>query len=427
MQVSVESTGSLSRKLTIQVPADQIADKIQSKLQSLTKTVSLKGFRPGKVPLKVIQTRYGNAIRGEVLQEMVQSSLQEALVAEKLEPVGGPQIQPKEFKTGEPFVYTAEFEVMPSIQLTPLDGAQIEKFAATVDAADVDKMIETFRTQRKTWDLVDREAIDGDRLMIDFEGKLDGVPFEGGKGNDVPLVLGSKSMIDGFEAQLLGAKSGDQKNLQLTFPADYPAAHLAGKPAEFDVRVISVAAPNLPEINEEFISSFGVTEGTLDALKKELLDNMERELKTNIRNKVKDAIMNLLAERNQVELPKTLVDKQIQQLVTQAREMSGKGRDINPELFRETAEKRVKLGLIIGEIIRSNEIRVDQERVRAHVEQLAKSYDEPEKVVQWYLTNRDARGNMEATVLEEQVVEWVLDNIQVNEVQSTFAELMKPL
>lgn len=428
MQVSVESTGSLSRKLTIQVPADQVADKIQSKLQSLTKTISIKGFRPGKVPIKVIQSRYGSAIRGEVLQEVVQTSLRDALVAEKLDPVGGPQIQPNEFKSGEPFIYTAEFEVMPEFELASLDGVVVEKIKAVVQPSDVDKMIETFRVQRKTWDLVDRDAQDGDRLMMDFEGKLDGVPFEGGKGSDVPLVLGSKSMIEGFESQLLGVKSGDSKTIQVAFPVEYPAAHLAGKPAEFSVRIISVAAPVLPEINEEFIKSFGVEDGALDSLKKELQENMERELETNVHNKVKESVMNVLVERHQLELPKSLVENQIRQLVEQTKERAGgRGGDFNPELLRPTAERRVKLGLIVGEIIRANAIKVDQEKVRASVEKLARSYDDPEQVMQWYLSNRDARNNLEGSVLEEQVVEWLLDKVQVKEVQSSFAELMKPL
>jgi trigger factor len=430
MQVSVEATEGLERKLKIEVPAERIDSAVTQRLQSLSKTVRMHGFRPGKVPMKVVRTRFGDQVRQEVMGEVIQSSFQDAVLQEKLRPAGLPTIEPVEINAGEPFAYTAVFEVYPELELAPVDGLTIEKPIAVVSDADIDDMIDSLRKQRLEWEDVERAAEDGDQLTIDFVGRIDGEEFAGGKADNVPLVLGSGSMIAGFEDQLLGASTGDQKIIAVSFPDDYRAEHLAGKAAEFDVKVHAVKASKLPEIDDEFAMAFGVEEGGVEALRDDIRRNMTRELEQAISGRIKQQVMDGLVELNQIDLPKALVTEEIARLRQNVAGQMPEGASsahLTDELFAGDAERRVRLGLIIAEIIRSAELKADQDKVREFVENLAASYQEPQQVVDYYYSNRELLQNVEGLVLEQAVTDWVIGQAQVAEAQKTFKEVMNPV
>lgn len=429
MQVSVEATEGLERKLKVQVPADRIDSAVDERLQSLSKSVRLQGFRPGKVPMKVVRTRFGAQVRQEVIGEVIQSSFQDAVVQEKLRPAGLPQIEPLELDAGADFSYTAVFEVYPEFELAATDSLEIEKPVAEVADADIDDMIESLRKQRTDWEDVERAAEDGDQLTIDFLGRVDGEEFAGGKADNVPLVLGSGSMIPGFEDQLVGASAGDEKTIKVSFPEDYRAEHLAGKEAEFDVKVHAVKASKLPEIDDEFVKAFGVEEGGVEALRDDIRKNMSRELEQAVAGRVKQQAMDGLLSLNEIALPKALVQEEIGRLRENiAGQMpEGAGTDhLSDELFSNDAERRVRLGLIIAEVIKSAELKADPEKVREYVENLAASYQEPQQVIDYYYGNRELLQNVEGLVLEQAVTDWVVENAKVSEVSTTFKEVMNP-
>ncbi len=427
MQVSVEQTGSLERKLTVQVPAERIEDEVTNRLRNLARRVRMDGFRPGKVPFKVVQKRYDGQVRGEVLSDLVQQTLTEALRQENLQPAGGPRIEPKQMEPGQALEYSAVFEVYPQIELASLENAEVERPTAQVTDADVDKMLEKLRTQRATWDAVDREARDGDQVMVNFEGTIDGEVFSGGKGEQVPIVLGSGSMIEGFEAQLIGAKSGDHRTVEVRFPDDYRAQEVAGKDAKFEVDVKTVSEPVLPELDDDFARAFGVAEGGANALRSEVRGNMERELAQKLRSKTKEEVLERLRAANDIEVPKALVDEEITRLMAQAtgkRPEELKGLNLPREVFEDRARQRVALGLLIGEVIKTNEVQLDAERVRETLERVASSYEDPEEVKQAYRKNPSLRNDLEAHVMEDQVVDLLLGQMKIKEKQLAFDEVM---
>lgn len=424
MQVTVQSGEGLERRMTVELPADEINQEVEKRLRDLSKRVRLDGFRPGKVPLKIVRTRYGLQVQQEVFGEKVESSFAEAASQESLRPAGAPRIEPVlEQGQGEGrFAYTAVFEVLPEIQLNSLADQRIEQPRAEVTEQDVDNMIDKLRRQRQTWEQVERASQDGDRLTISFKGLLDGELFEGGEAEDVPLVLGSGTMVEGFESGLAGASAGDERSLDLTFPEDYRAERLAGKQVVFEVRVGKVEEPVLPELDDEFAKSFGVETGDLEKLRADVKNNMQRELKQRLQAKVKEGAMDALLAANPIDVPAALIEQEIGALREQTRQnMAGNsGMELPASLFEDQARRRVALGLIMAEVVKKNDIQLDQARVDTTIQDMAASYEDPQEVVNFYKNNRQQRASVENLVLEDQVVDWILEQAQLDNVESSF-------
>ncbi|WP_373187438.1 trigger factor [Halopseudomonas sp.] len=430
MQVSVETTSGLERRMTVGIPADRIESEVNKRLQQTASRAKVDGFRPGKVPMSVIRKRFGGSARQEVMGEVIQSSFYEAIMQEKLNPAGAPSVEPKQLDEGKDFEYVATFEVYPEITLGDFGDIKVERTESEVRDEDLENMLEILRKQNTQFETVERAAENGDQLKVDFVGRVDGEPFQGGTANNTEIVLGSGRMIPGFEDGLVGAKAGDSVTLNVTFPEDYQNLELAGKPAEFDVMVHSVAAPALPELNDEFFAKFGVEEGGIEGFRAEVRKNMERELRQAIKTKVKTQVMDGLLATNSIDVPKALVSSEIDRLREQAVQQFG-GANIKPEqlpaeLFEEQAKRRVSLGLVVAEVVKQNEIKPDNDRVRAMVEELASAYQEPEQVVNWYYQNEQQLAEIQSVVLEEQVVDTVLQKAQVTSKQVPYEDAVKP-
>jgi len=380
--------------------------------------------------MSVIRKRFGASAHQEVIGEVIQSSFYEAVMQEKLNPAGAPSVEPKSMEEGKDFEYIATFEVYPEVALAGFEDISVERLESEVTDADVDTMLDTLRKQNTRFEAVERAAENGDQVTIDFVGKIDGEAFQGGTANGTNLVLGSGRMIPGFEEGLVGAKAGDSLTLNVTFPEDYQNLDLAGKAAEFETTVQAVAAPALPELDDEFFAQFGVTEGGLDGFRAEVRKNMERELRQAIKTKVKAQVMDGLLESNTVEVPKALISSEIDRLREQAaQQFGGANFDVSQlpaELFEEQAKRRVSLGLIVAEVVKQNDIKPDNDRVRAMVEELASAYQEPEQVVNWYYQNEQQLGEIQSVVLEEQVVDTVLQKAQVTDKKVAYEEAVKP-
>jgi trigger factor len=426
MQVSVESTGALERRMEVQVPAERVEKAVDERLQRMSRTVRLKGFRPGKVPVKVVRQQFGQQVRQEVLGDVMQSTFNEAVVQEKLTPAGGPRIEPINLEQGGDLKYRAIFEVLPQIEIKGVESLNVERPTATVAIGDVDAMIQNLREQRPTYAAVEREARDTDRVTVDFEGSIDGQPFEGGKAESYPIDLGAGRMLADFEAGLRGLKAGDTKDIELTFPPNYQA-NLAGKQAKFAINVKQVEERTLPELNDEFAKLYGVEEGGVERLRSEVQENMERELADAVKARVKKQILDGLLAANPIELPKSMVDAQVRELQMDAARRMG-ARDASqipaPEGFQDTARRRVALSLLIGEIIQNAKIQVDQTQVQARFEELAAQYPDQGQALQQYRTNPQFRRQMESAVLEDQVIEWLTQRAQVADKASSFKEIM---
>ena len=429
MQVSVESTSALERRLTIGVPAERIESEVTKRLQQTARRAKVPGFRPGKVPMSVIRQRYEDSARQEALGDLIQSSFYEAIVAEKLNPAGAPSVERKVFEKGKDLEYVATFEIYPEIQVAGFEGITVERPQAEVSEADVDNMLDILRKQNTRFEAVERAAENGDQLNIDFVGKIEGEAFAGGSAKGTALVLGSGRMIPGFEDALVGAKAGEERVITPTFPEDYQNLELAGKTAEFTVTVNAVAAPVLPELNEQFFALFGASEGGLEGFRAEVRKNMERELRQAIKSKVKNQVMEGLLAANPVELPKALVANEVQRLRVQAVQQFGgniKPEQLPAELFEEQAKRRVSLGLIIAEVVKQAELKPDDARVRELIEEMASAYQEPEQVVAWYYKNEQQLGEVRSVVLEEQVVDTVLQKAKVTDKPVSYEEAVKP-
>ncbi len=427
MQVSVQSGEGLERRMTVELPADEINQEVEKRLKKIAQTIRLDGFRPGKVPMKILRTRHGLQVQQEVFGDRVQSSYGEAVEQEKLRPAGPPKIEPHldQSQDGARFAYTAVFDVLPEIELASLAEQSIKRPAAEVVDADVDEMIERLRTQRTTWAEVERGAQNGDQVHISFKGTVDGEPFEGGEASNVPLVLGSGTMIEGFEAGLLHAAAGDKRSLDLRFPDKYPVEKLAGKPVAFEVEVSKVTEPVVPELNEELAKAFGVESGDIGRFREDIRGNMERELKQRVESKLKNQAMDVLLEAHKIEVPDALVEEEISALRQQARQgMPAAGNmELPRNLFEEQAKRRVALGLIIAEVVKNNGIEVDPERVKSTIEEMASSYEDPQEVVDFYNSDPRQRASVENLVLENQVVDWVLEQARVEEELSSFKKV----
>jgi len=433
MQVSIETTTGLERRLTVGIPAAQVDGEVEKRLKQATKTVRINGFRKGNVPMKVVKQRYGAGVRQEVLGEVLNRSFAEAVQQKNVKPAGQPSIEPTKMDEGSDIEFVATFEVYPEIALGDFAAFEIERPSADVVDADIENMIEVLRKQQSDWSDVERAAVADDRVNIDFNGTKDGEEFEGGKAEGQFLVLGSKSMIPGFEDGVVGLSAGDEKTLSLTFPDDYQAEELQGAAVEFAVKVNSVSEQELPALDEEFFKKYGVEDGGEDKFREEVKNNMDRELKNATKNKIKNQVMEALVAAHELSLPAALVAGEVDALRGQMLQQFGEAaknidaRSMLPDdMFKEQAERRVALGLIVGEVVKDAAIDVDAERVRGMVTELASTYQEPEEVVNYYYNNQQLLAGVESAVLEDQVVDYILGKAKVTDVVATYDEVIKP-
>lgn len=431
MMVSVETVSGLERRMKVQVPAERIEKEVDSRLERVGRTAKIKGFRPGKVPMKVIRQRYGSQVRQEVLGEVMQMSYFEAISQEKLRPAGNPRIEPGNTEQGTDLEYTAIFEIYPEVELKGHEGLSVEKPVAEIGESDIDDMIDNLRRQRAEWETIDQPAESGLRIVVNFEGTIDDAAFPGGTGEEVPVVLGEGGMLPDFESGLIGMKAGDEKDITVTFPEDYGAEELAGRTAQFHVTAVRVEARKLPDVDEEFCAGFGIKEGGVEKLREEVLDSMRRELEQTVQGRLKEQVMQGLLDENEVELPGSLVEDEIRGL----RESAARRMGVDPsdpanlpprDSFEDVARRRVKLGLLVAEVIRKAGIELDKDRVRDRVRQLAADYRNPEEVVKLYTQNRQLMDRLEMEVMEEQVVDWLLERAKISDKSIGFKELMRP-
>ncbi|KPY04138.1 Trigger factor [Pseudomonas coronafaciens pv. oryzae] len=430
MQVSVENTSALERRMTIGVPAERIETEVNKRLQQTARKAKIPGFRPGKVPMSVIRQRYEDGARQEALGDLIQATFYEAVVEQKLNPAGAPAVEPKSFEKGKDLEYVATFEVFPEFTVADFDTIAVERLSADVADSDLDNMLEVLRKQNVRFEVTDRAAQNEDQLNIDFVGKVDGEVFAGGSATATQLVLGSGRMIPGFEDGLVGAKAGEERVLNVTFPEDYQNLELAGKAAEFTVTVNTVSEPKLPELNEEFFKQFGIKETGIDGFRTEVRKNMERELRQAIKSKVKNQVMDGLLAANPIEVPKSLLENEVNRLRVQAVQQFGgniKPDQLPAELFEEQAKRRVELGLIVAEVVKQFDLKPDDARVREMIQEMASAYQEPEQVVAWYYKNEQQMNEVRSVVLEEQVVDTVLQKASVTDKSVSYEEAVKPV
>ena len=427
MQVSVETGEGLERRMRIDLPFERIQGEVDKRLQQLARSARLPGFRPGKVPINLLRQRYGEQVQQEVFGELVQTSFSEAVAKEALRPAGMPRIEPDIDHAEKRYGYTAVFEVLPQFELAPLSGKVLKRPVAQVTDADLEAMLERLRTQRKSWQPAQRPAQSGDRLTVAYTGTIDGEAFEGGSSASSQLELGSGRMIPGFEDGLIGARAGETRSLDITFPEGYHAAPLAGKPVRFEVTVNAVDESVLPEVDADFARSFGVEDGDVERFRSDVRANMERELKQRIKARTKEAVMDVLVAENAVDIPAVLVSEEVRSLKEQMRQNLGGGRmELPDNLFEDSARRRVALGLIIAEIVKKNGIVANAASVREAVEEMASTYEQPQELVDYYYADRKRLAPVESLVLEERVVDWVLGQVAVEDEATTFQQLTEP-
>ncbi len=433
MNINVESTTGLERRMTVEIPEERVSTEVDSRLRSMRQTARIPGFRPGKVPIKVVIKRYGKHVREEVVGEIVRSSFMDAVAQEKLRPAVPPAIEPLTAEVGQGISYTAVFEVFPEIAAHAGEGLSIERTRVDISATDVDEMLEKLRSQRRNWADVQRAAAESDRVTVDFDGAIDGVPFDGGKAEDMAVEIGLGRMLPGFEQGLVGAAAGEERDIEMDFPEDYQGKEVAGKHAVFKVSVKKVEEGTLPEIDEDFVKSFGVEDGTPEAFRSEIQNNMQRELNEKLRQQLKQRVMDALLEANQIDIPDGLLTEESEKLMD-AKKSEFRYQGIDPEMlglraeqFVTDARRRVGLGIILAEVIKENGLQADTDLVRERVESIAASYEEPEEVRRFYFGNRERLAEIESAVIEDQVVAWILDRAKVSDVPSTFDQVMNPM
>ncbi|MDN3682238.1 trigger factor [Vibrio tapetis subsp. quintayensis] len=427
MQATVETLEGLERRLTITVPASNIEDAVTAELRNIAKNRRFDGFRKGKVPMKMVAKMYGQAVRQDVMGEVMQRHFIEAIVKEKINPAGAPTFTPVETEEGKDLVFAASFEVYPELELKGLENITVEKPAVEVKEEDVSEMIETLRKQQATWKEVDTAAEEGSRATIDFVGSIDGEEFEGGKAENFPLEMGQGRMIPGFEDGITGKTAGMEFEIDVNFPEDYHAENLKGKEAKFSIKVNKVEARELPELNEEFVAKFGATDG-LEGLKTEVRKNMERELKQAVKNRIKEQALDGLVNENDIDVPTALIDQEIVTLRQQAAQRFGgnpeAAEQLPRELFEEQAKRRVVVGLLLGEVIKSEELKADDEKVKAIIQEMATAYEDPSEVIAYYEQNEQMMNNMRNVALEEQAIDAIIAKAQVSDKEVSFNELM---
>ncbi len=428
MQVSIESGEGLERRMTVELPADEVQQEVDKRLQDMTRTVRIDGFRPGKVPLRVVRQRYGTAVRQDVIGEMIQSSFYEAAAKESVKPAGFPRIDDLDVDSAR---YTAVFEVVPEIEPADMSGVTVKRPQVEITDADVEALVEKLCKQRASWSMVERAAEMGDQVLISFKGLIDGEAFEGGSAENVPVELGSNSLIDGFEEGLVGVSAGDSRSLELKFPDDYRVQDLAGKDVTFEVELKEVRHQVVPEVDEDFIKTFGIESGDADEFKADIRKNMEHELKQKVKSTVKERAMDALLEANDIDVPQVMIDQEAEAMKQQAKDnMTQQGHsssiDLPVDIFKDQAKRRVTLGMLINEVISRNKIELDQERVSSTIEEFAQSYEQPQDVIDHYKSNAQSRASVENLVLEDQVTDWVLEQAKVEDDPLGFDAFMNP-
>ncbi len=430
MQVSVETKEGLERQITVEFPTSDINGEVNTRLQSLTRTAKINGFRPGKIPMTVIKKRYGGQVEAEVLNEKLQQSYFEAVNQEKLKPAGQPTINMLDNDDKDTVSYTAVFEVYPEISLASLDGQNYEKAIVNIGDADIDATIANIRKQNQTFTDVERGAQDDDQVVVDFVGTIDGETFKGNEGKQVPVTLGQGQMIDGFEEGIKGAKAGDSLTLDLKFPEEYHYKDVAGKDVQFAITVSAVKEATLPELNDDFYVKFGVSEGGEEAFRTEVKKNMQIELDKAIAAKLKNQVMDSVMDVNDINVPKALVDEEAKNMAEQMQsqyQMQGQGdAELQTSLFEEQATKRVSLGMLLAEVVKANEITASEADVMAKIKEMAATYENPQEVLDYYLSHKDKLAEIESFVLEEQVVDWACQQASVADKEYTFTEFMNP-
>ena len=432
MQVSVETTSGLERKITVAIEEERIASVVDGRLQDMTKTVKVKGFRAGKVPLKIVKQQYEQQVRQEVVGDVLQSTLFEAIGQEKLNPAGQPRIDSIKSDPGKGVEYTALFEIYPEVKLGDLSKETIKKPVAEVTDADVDEMLETVRGQHKEWVSVDRASKDGDQLNINFKGMIDGEVFAGGEAKDMPIELGSGRMIKGFEEGLIGAKAGDDVTLDLAFPDDYHAKDLAGKATQFEIHINKVEEAKLPEIDDDFAKKLGIKDASVENMRIEIKENMTNELKGRLNSQLKSAVMDALINVHDFDVPKPLIESESEAIKKNMMDnlaqqgMQEQGLKMDASMFADEAIRRVKLGLILSEIVKAEKIEADDDRVKQKIDEIAAPYEQPQQVVDYYMGDKQHLAEIKALVTEEQIVDWAMEKAKVADKNMTFKEIMTP-
>lgn len=428
MQVSVETTQGLGRRITMTIAADSIESAVKKELVDIAKKARIDGFRKGKVPMTIIEKRYGASARQDVLGELMSRNFIDAIIKEKINPAGAPNYVPGEYKLGEDFTYSVEFEVYPEVELKGLENIEIEKPVVEVNDEDVDVMLDTLRKQQADWKETTNAATAEDRVTVDFTGSVDGEEFEGGKSSDFVLAMGQGRMIPGFEEGIVGHKTGEEFTIDVKFPEEYHAENLKGKEAKFAIVLKKVEERELPELTAEFISRFGVADGSVEGLRAEIRKNMQRELKGAVRNRIKTQAIDGLIAQNDIDVPSALVDSEIDVLRGQAAQRFGGNQqqalELPRELFEEQAKRRVVVGLLLGEVINSNELKADEERVNSMIADMAAAYEDPQEVIEYYSKNKEMMNNMRNVALEEQAVDLILEKAKVTDKAAKFQELM---
>ena len=430
MSISIETLEGLQRRVTITVPADKIEAAYKEQLKGYAKNARVDGFRKGKVPHSIIEQRFGLAARQDVLSDEMQRAFFEGVMAEKIALAGRPTFTPNNYQPGQDFSFSATFEVFPEVELKGLENIEVEKPVVEITEADLDKMVDVLRKQQATWAESQEPAKAEDRVVIDFVGSVDGEEFEGGKATDFALAMGQGRMIPGFEEGIVGHKAGEQFDIDVTFPADYHSENLKGKAAKFDINLKKVEVMVLPELTDEFVAKFGPNTKSVADLRNEIRKNMQRELKNALVTRVKTQVIDGLVEQNQIDVPSSAVEQEIEVLRQQAAQRFGgnaqQAAQLPRELFEEQAKRRVLVGLLLSQVIASNELKADEERVKAMIEDIASAYEQPADVVEYYSKNNELMNNIRNVVLEEQAVEAVLAKAQVTEKAATFDEIMNP-
>ncbi len=430
MQVSVEELEGLERRMTVQVPAQDIEREVSSRLHSLSRKAKLHGFRPGKIPLKVVQRMYGRQVRQEVVGEVLKSSFKDALSQQQLHLAAEPNIEPKETEAGDDLEYSVTFEVFPQFEVAGIEGLKVELPVAAVGESDIDGMVENLRKQRTIWNDVERTATEGDQVVTTFEGKIDGESFPGSKGDKVPVIIGRNQVPKMLEEALLGLKAGDEKQFRMAFADDHSDEKLAGKTAHFSVKVESVAEPELPPVNEEFAASFGVKEGGVESLRRALRQNMERELNAAVKNHTKQQLLEALLRANDIPVPRVMINHEVDEMAQKAGLLVDVEKDSEEtvksrrELFQQPARRRVALGMILSKLAADNNIEVDDPRVQAQLANIASTFEDSERIIRHYQEKPHLMEDVRAIALEEQIVDWLMERAEVIDRPSSFGEMM---
>ena len=432
MQVSVEALNDLERRVTVQVPAEQVSREIQSRLQALSRQIKMAGFRPGKVPFKMVKQLHGHQVQAEVVTELMEQSLRDALTQEKLNPLSQPRIDPKPLEEGQDFEYSVTFEILPPFETTGVEVLQIERPVADITEQDVDEMIETLRWQQASWSPVERPADWNDQMELDFTGAIDGQSFPGHQAKNTSLILGRKMAFPELEQKLVGLSPGVEAEFDITFPPDYPARNVAGRTVHLQVKVHRVEEATLPEIDDAFAARYDIHEGGLARLRQSLRDNMERELREGIKTTIKHQVLQGLLQANPIALPQALVNQEIDQMAAQMGfSVNTKDeealRQLKNHLFSAQARRRLILGLLLTDLATRNHIELDEQRVRDFLQSMAATYEEPEQWIKACEQDAKAMDSVRDLAFENQVIDWVLERAQVTEKPSSFAEIMAPL